>query len=132
VAAFVSIAGVRALVVDDDADARELVRRMLESSQAQVTTAASSEEAISFLREQPFDILVSDIGMPGEDGHALMRRIRTMTEGPARDIPAIALTAYARPEDRDKALGAGFQAHASKPVDTAALIATVARLAQRK
>jgi PAS domain S-box-containing protein len=131
-AAPVSIAGVRALVVDDDADARELVRRMLESSRAQVMTAASSAEAIGLLREQPFDILVSDIGMPGEDGHALMRRIRTMTEGPARDIPAIALTAYARPEDRDKALRAGFQAHAAKPVDTAALIATVARLAQRK
>ena len=76
-------------------------------------------------------MLVSDIGMPGEDGYALMRRVRALGRGDGGDIPAVALTAYARPEDRDEALRAGFQMHLAKPVEPAELIAMVASAARR-
>jgi signal transduction histidine kinase/CheY-like chemotaxis protein len=120
--------GLRVLVVDDDADARELARRLLESCEARVSMAASTEEAMHALAGQRFDVLVSDIGMPGEDGYALMRRVRALPPERNGDIPAVALTAYARGEDRLKAIRAGFHVHAAKPVDPAELIAAVANL----
>src|SRR4051812_27636358 len=124
------IAGLSVLVVDDDQDARQLVKRLLEECSASVTTAASAGEAAALLERTRFDVLVSDIGMPGEDGHALMRRVRAL--GPGRgDIPAIALTAYARPEDRLQAVRAGFQMHLAKPVEPAELVAVVASVAKR-
>jgi signal transduction histidine kinase/ActR/RegA family two-component response regulator len=126
------IAGKRVLVVDDDADARDLVRRLLEECAVDVSTAASAQEALAQLEGAPFDALVSDIGMPGEDGHALLRRVRTLPDPSRASVPALALTAYARPEDRAKAIQAGFQMHASKPIDPSELVALVAALVRRK
>jgi CheY-like chemotaxis protein len=120
--------GIRVLVVDDDEDARELARRLLESCKAEVLTAASTPEALQVLEGAAFDVLVSDIGMPGEDGYSLMRRVRSLPAEQNGDIPAMALTAYARGEDRVKAIRAGFHMHAAKPVDPAELIAAVANL----
>jgi CheY-like chemotaxis protein/two-component sensor histidine kinase len=119
--------GVRVLVVDDEPDARSLIERLLEDCEATVTTAGSASEALEHVVREPPDVLLSDIGMPKEDGYSLMRRIRRLS-GEASRIPAIALTAYARSEDRTKALQAGFQIHLTKPVEPAKLIATVARL----
>jgi CheY-like chemotaxis protein len=96
-----------------------------------VTVAASSDEALDFVRRERFDVLVSDIAMPDKDGHDLIRAVRGMAKEQNGEIPAMALTAYARPEDRLKALRAGFQMHTAKPVDPAELIAIVASLARR-
>ncbi len=125
------IAGVRVLVVDDDPDARDLVKRLLEECRAVVTTAGSGPDALDLMRRQRFDVLVSDIGMPGEDGHELIRQVRLLKPAEGRDTPAVALTAYARVEDRAKAIGAGFERHAAKPVEAAELIALVAALANK-
>ena len=126
-----SLANVRVLVVDDEPDARDLLRQLLEECDAEVATASSAAEAIERLQNHRPDVLVSDIGMPGEDGYALIRRIRTRGPDGQVDVPALALTAYARSEDRVKALEAGFQMHLSKPVEPAELIAVVASLARR-
>jgi PAS domain S-box-containing protein len=125
-----AIAGKRILVVDDEPDARELVKRLLEECGARVTTAGSSDEALAIAAAREFDLLVSDIGMPGKDGHELMRALRALGPGGNGDLPAIALTAYARPEDRVKAIRAGFRMHAAKPVEPAELVAMVASLAR--
>jgi signal transduction histidine kinase/CheY-like chemotaxis protein len=126
------IAGKRVLVVDDDTDARELVRRLLEECAVDVATAASAAEAFQRLQQEHFDALVSDIGMPGEDGHALLRRVRAMPDRVKAQTPALALTAYARAEDRAKAMQAGFQLHAAKPVDPAQLVALVDALVRKR
>jgi CheY-like chemotaxis protein len=118
-------------VADDEADARGLVKRLLDDCDAVVETAGSAAEAYDRLRKGRFDVLVSDIGMPGEDGYALIRRIRALPAEQGGRIPAIALTAYARAEDRMKAVLAGFQLHISKPVEPAELITMVASLAGR-
>ncbi len=125
------ITGVRVLVVDDEADARALIKRLLEDCQASVTTAATGAEAFERVQSERPDVLVSDIGMPGEDGYALIRRIRAL--GPERGgaIPAIALTAYARSEDRIKAVQAGFQHHVAKPVEPAELVTMIASLSPK-
>ena len=125
------VAGLRILVVDDDVDARDMVKRILEERRSVVSTAGSAEEAMRILGEKRFDVLVSDIGMPGEDGHALLRQVRALGPMGGGDLPAVALTAYARPEDRDKAMRAGFQLHVAKPVDPAELFALVASVARR-
>jgi signal transduction histidine kinase/CheY-like chemotaxis protein len=125
------VENLRVLVVDDDLDAREVVRRLLEEQRAQVWTAGSAEEALGQLGARRFDVLISDIGMPGEDGHALIRRVRALGPAQGGDVPALALTAYARPEDRASALRSGFQQHAVKPVEPGALFALVASLARR-
>jgi PAS domain S-box-containing protein len=119
---------VRALVVDDESDARELVQRLLQEAGAHVSTAASTRQALDRLDEQRFDVLVSDIGMPGEDGYELIRRVRERHD--ARALPALALTAYARAEDREKVMAAGFQHHVAKPLDPARVISLVASLVQ--
>ena len=126
------IQGTRVLVVDDDPDARELVKRLLEEFGARVSVAGSSAEAMDILGANAFDVLVSDIGMPGEDGHALVRRVRELPADRGGQTPAVALTAYARAEDRVKAIRAGFQMHLAKPVEPAELIAMVASLARRR
>ena len=123
-----ALGGLQLLAVDDESDARELIAMVLEHAGAKVTSAASASEAVRCLEELPFDALVSDIGMPGEDGYALMRRIRGAPSEATRGIPAIALTAYARIEDRRKALAAGFQAHVAKPIEPRELVEVIRRL----
>ena len=124
-----SLSGLRLLIVDDEADAREVMRFMLERGGAQVRTADSAAQALDAIREERPDLLISDIGMPVEDGYVLVRRLRAMEEGLGRRLPAIALTAYASEEDTRRALAAGFDAHLSKPVDPARLIDIAAGLA---
>jgi signal transduction histidine kinase len=123
------LSGLRLLIVDDEADAREVMRFMLERGGAQVRTAESAAQALDAIREERPDLLISDIGMPVEDGYVLLRRLRAMEEGLGRRLPAIALTAYASEEDARRAVGAGFDAHLSKPVDPARLIDIAAGLA---
>ena len=121
---------VKVLVVDDDRDARSLIQRILQDSNAVVATASSADEAMQALVRDAPDVLVSDIGMPGEDGYTLIRRVRALEGAPAA-VPAIALTAYARTEDQAKAIHAGFQSHLAKPVEPIELVAMVESLARR-
>jgi PAS domain S-box-containing protein len=123
--------GVRVLVVDDEADARELLRTVLERSGAQIKTAASSREAYDILQDWRPDVLLSDIGMADEDGYELIRRVRALPHKRGGSIPAAALTAYATAEDRLSVLTAGFQTHIAKPVEPLELTAIVAVLAGR-
>jgi len=122
--------GVRALIVDDEADALELIRRVLESQGALVTPVRSAEEALRLLESHRPDVLISDIGMPGIDGYQFMRRLRS-AEPKERRTPALALTAFARPDDRKHAILAGYQAHLAKPFDLAELAIVVAGLVGR-
>jgi CheY-like chemotaxis protein len=126
-----SLGGVRVLVVDDEPDARELVFTVLELAGATVEMAGSAAEALTMLRRQPPDVLVSDLGMPDEDGFELMRQVRAL--GPERGgaVPAIALSAYTRGEDKMRAAAAGFDSHVSKPVSADDLVAAIARLVDR-
>ena len=119
------------LVVDDEADARALVRRLLEDCHALVVTAGSAAEAMELVRAEKPDVLVCDVGMPGEDGYSFIKRVRALGPEQGGQVPSAALTAYARAEDRVKAILAGFQMHLAKPVEAAELIATVAGLAGR-
>jgi CheY-like chemotaxis protein len=119
--------GVRVLVVDDDAETRELLSHALTVTGALVTTAESAREAFEQLRTDGADMLVSDIGMPEEDGYSLMRRVRSLPGGRGR-IPAIALTAYAHPAHRLQAMEAGYQMYFAKPVELAVLQAALATL----
>ena len=125
------LSGVRVLVVDDEPDARILVKRVLETCGALVRTAGSGAEATALIAEEEPDVLVSDIGMPVENGYELIRRVRQLAPEHGGSIPALALTAYARSEDRMKAVRAGFQMHISKPVEPAELLTMVASLAGR-
>jgi PAS domain S-box-containing protein len=123
--------GVRVLVVDDDADARDLLRRVLDSAGAQANLAASADEALELLRSDLPQVLISDIGMPDTDGYELIRQVRALSEKEGRQTPAIALTAFARSEDRRRAIAAGYQMHLAKPVDSDELLTMVASLAGR-
>ncbi|WP_168060369.1 PAS domain-containing hybrid sensor histidine kinase/response regulator [Candidatus Manganitrophus noduliformans] len=121
--------GVEVLLVDDEADARELLTLILQRSGARVITVSSTREAIDRLKRKKPDLLVSDIEMPGEDGYSLIRKVRAReAERGERSVPAVALTAYAGRADRRRALMAGFQKHVPKPVDPAGLVAVVAGL----
>jgi CheY-like chemotaxis protein len=126
----ITLAGVKVLVVDDEADAREVVRRVLTASGAEVATAASAAEALAVVGEFAPGVLVSDVGLHGEDGYELIRKVR-MLGGDAGRVPAVALTAFARLEDRTRAMLSGFQMHLAKPVDARELVVTVATLASR-
>jgi CheY-like chemotaxis protein len=121
----------KVLVLDDEPDARQLVQSVLEAGGAVVKTAASVAEALELIPREPPDVIVSDIGMPELDGYDFIRRLRLLPRQEGGRIPAVALTAYARAEDRRKALLAGFQNHASKPVDPQELVVVVANLAGR-
>jgi CheY-like chemotaxis protein len=123
--------GVRILVVDDEPDARELVRATLTQCGAEVTEVASVRAALEALEGARFDVLVSDIAMPDEDGYSLIRQVRSREAEGGGGIPALALTAYARIEDRMSAIDAGYQQHAIKPIEPAELAAAVATLAGR-
>jgi signal transduction histidine kinase len=123
-----SLSGLRILVVDDDDDGRELIAQVLAGSGAIVATAASASEGFDAIRRSPPQILISDIGMPGEDGFSFIRRVRALGRTGGGAMPAIALTAYTRHEDRTKALAAGFTTHIGKPVNPDELVAAVANL----
>ena len=120
--------GLSVLVVDDDDDSRQVVEAHLERHGAHVLNAASAAAALDLLQREHIDVLLSDVAMPGEDGYTLIRKVRALNTLETAAIPAVALTAFARNEDRQQALQAGFQLHLPKPVDTHSLIATVARL----
>jgi PAS domain S-box-containing protein len=123
-----SLAGIHVLVVDDEADARDVVSAILERAGAEVAAAASAGEALDMLTRWGAEVLVSDIGMPDEDGYALIKKVRNLGSDKHGDIPAVALTANARTEDRSTTLAAGFQMHIAKPVDPAELTQVIGRL----
>jgi CheY-like chemotaxis protein len=123
-----ALRGLRVLLVDDEPDAREALTGILRVHGADVEAAASAAEAIDALQRQRFDVLLADIGMPGADGYDLIRYVRGLEANSSAHVPAVAVTAFSSDLDRRRALDAGFQVHLSKPVDPAALIATVAVL----
>ena len=125
------LSGVHVLAIDDEADSLGLLRVVLEAAGARVTTASSGPAALGMLESIKPDVLVADIGMPEMDGFELIKRVRAMTSPHARDLPAAALTAFARSEDRTKALQHGFEMHLAKPVDPGELVASVATLVRR-
>jgi CheY-like chemotaxis protein len=125
------LSGLRILVVDDEADARHLLRQILEECGAEVLAAAGVEEALALLRSGRPDLLVSDIGMPGADGYQLLERVRALGDPALANLPAIALSAFARSEDRTRAVRSGFALHLSKPVESASLVASVASAVRR-
>jgi CheY-like chemotaxis protein len=118
----------RVLVVEDDSETLEMLKFILEQCQAEVTAALSVNEALQILEHSGFDVLVSDLAMPDRDGYDLIREIRKRAPDRGGNIPAIALSAYTRPQDRAQALAAGFQLHLSKPIDPSDLVAALARL----
>lgn len=131
------LTGLRVLIVDDDPDTRELIVGALEQCHARVTAVTSAPEALAALAQTPrpsgpdqapFDVLISDIAMPGEDGYSLIRKLRALPSETGGRIPTIALTAYARGEDRTRALLAGFDRHVAKPIEPAELLVTLANL----
>lgn len=126
------LAGIRVLAIDDEADARELIKRILTSRGAIVETAGSAAEALECLNATRPDVFITDIGMPGEDGYSFIRKLRQRATDRGGNVPAIALTAFARSEDRRRAILSGFQMHIAKPVEPSELIAIVASLATRK
>ena len=125
------LTGVKVLVVDDNGDARVLVQRMLEGCGAIVTTAATVVDALFAVEHVRPHVLVSDVAMPEVDGYELLRRIRALGQSRGGGVPAIALTAFARSEDRLRALRAGFLHHIAKPLEPSQLVATVASVVGR-
>jgi CheY-like chemotaxis protein len=122
---------VRVVVVEDEADSRDILGDLLRAWGADVTTAASAAEALVAFNDAPPDVLVSDIGMPRMDGYELLREVRKRGDREGGRVPAVALTAYADAESRRLALESGFDEHVTKPADPKALVAAVARLAGR-
>jgi signal transduction histidine kinase/ActR/RegA family two-component response regulator len=127
----VNLGGVRVLLVDDETDSRDFLSMTLRQCGAEVTALGTAEEAVSVLQRERPDVLVSDIGMPGEDGYALIRRVRALGAERGGQVPAVALTAYAKGEDTTRALSAGYQVHLPKPVEPTELATAVATLAGR-
>jgi len=124
--------GVRALVVDDDPDARELLTTLLEARGILVRSAGSVREGLAALEREVPDILVSDLAMPDQDGHELIRSIRGRPATSGGLVPAISVTAYARPGDAADSLLSGFQIHLTKPIDPVELFSAVERLTPRR
>jgi PAS domain S-box-containing protein len=123
-----NLSGLNVLVVDDELDARQLIKVILEQAQASVITAGSTVQALELLESNKPDVLVSDIGMPEEDGYQFIRQVRSLPPAQGGKIPAVALTAYARQEDRKLALLSGYQMHITKPVEPSELIAVISSL----
>jgi signal transduction histidine kinase/ActR/RegA family two-component response regulator len=126
-----SLSGLRVLVVDDEADTRDMLRAVLEHCKIEVITAGSASEALEAIVQVRPDILITDLGMPEEDGYSLIAKVRELPAERGGQIPAAALTAYVRAEDRVKVLRAGFQLHVPKPIEPAELVTVVANLAGR-
>jgi CheY-like chemotaxis protein len=122
-----SLRNLSILLVDDDRDAIGMVRRFVEDRSGRVEAASTAAQALDILDREPFDMIVSDIAMPGGDGYSLIAEIRRR----GLTIPAVALTAFARADDQARALAMGYQAHVAKPVDPAELLGTLVRLAGR-
>jgi CheY-like chemotaxis protein len=120
--------GTRVLLVDDDSDARSLISRILEDRGARVRAATGAKEALRILDTEHFDVLVSDIGMPEVDGYGLIGMVRQLPRDRGGTLPAVALTAFAQPSDRTKAISAGFQSHVAKPVEARELVTTIGTL----
>jgi CheY-like chemotaxis protein len=127
-----ALRGVRVLVVEDEADSRDTLCWILKLHGAESIPAASGAEALDLVQSARADILVCDIGLPDQDGYRLLKKIRQLPRAAGGAIPAVALTGYARVEDRVRALDAGFQTHASKPIEPAELVAVVASLTRAK
>jgi signal transduction histidine kinase/ActR/RegA family two-component response regulator len=127
----VDLAGLRVLVVEDEADARHLIKRVLMQARAEVITASTAAEGLQLLGQQQPHVLISDIGMPGMDGYQFIRKVRRRSPDRGGQVPAIALTAFARSEDRTRAMMAGYQMHIAKPIEPQELVATVANVAGR-
>ncbi len=122
------VAGLRVLVLDDDADSRDLLAALLEGYGLNVRTAASAQDALDAIAEGCPDVVVSDIAMPGEDGYTFLKRLRSMPDEASQRVPVVALTAFARGEDRLRALRAGFAMHVTKPVEARELLAVLAKV----
>jgi len=127
-----SLKGISVLVVDDEPDARELVKRVLEECGARAAVVASAQEGLSSLKRELPDVILCDIGMPEQDGYAFIKTVRRLSAEEGGNTPAAALTAFARAEDRTRALRAGFQIHVAKPVEPTELTAVVATLAVKR
>ena len=125
------LSGLNVLLVDDDSDTLKLMETALKRRQANVTAVSSAGEAIQAISRRRPDVLVSDIAMPDEDGYGLIEKVRLLEHGESEAIPAVAITAYAKDEDRERALSAGFQIYLAKPVELTELISVVARAAKR-
>ncbi len=125
----VSLAGIRVLIIDDEQDARDLVASVLEFAGAEVLLAASALEGVHVVKNRRPDVIVSDIGMPDRDGYQFIRDVRALESGFGGRTPAIALTAFARSEDRTRAMLAGYQVHMSKPIEARELVATIQSIA---
>ncbi len=126
-----SLAGLLILVVDDEEDTRQLLTQSLTFYGATVISAASAAQGFTELTDKNPDVLVSDIGMPDEDGYSFIRKVRTLSDGKLKDIPAVALTGFARAQDRMRALSSGFQNHVAKPVEPDELVMVIASLTGR-
>jgi CheY-like chemotaxis protein len=127
----VKLTGVTVLVVDDELDARTLIAHVLEQCEAIVFCAASAAEGLQLLRLHSPHVLISDIGMPVIDGYQFLRQVRQLPPDAGGQVPAIALTAFARSEDRTRAMMAGYQVHIAKPIEAQELVATVGSLTGR-
>lgn len=125
------LSGLHVLLVDDDSDTLKLMATALTRRQANVTAVSSAGEAIQAIRQQRPDVLVSDIAMPDEDGYGLIEKVRSLENGETQSIPAVAITAYAKEEDRERALSSGFQIYLAKPIELRELVSVVARAARR-
>jgi signal transduction histidine kinase/CHASE1-domain containing sensor protein/CheY-like chemotaxis protein len=125
------LSGLNVLLVDDDSDTLNLMATALKRRQANVTAVSSAGEAMEAIREQRPDVLVSDIAMPGEDGYGLIQKVRSLDNKEAQNIPAVAITAYAKDEDRARALSSGFHIFVAKPIELGELVSVVARAARR-
>lgn len=125
------LSGVNVLLVDDDSDTLKLMATALTRRQANVTAVSSAGEAIQAIRQQRPDVLVSDIAMPDEDGYGLIEKVRSLDTAETQSIPAVAITAYAKEEDRERALSSGFQIYLAKPIELRELVSVVARAARR-
>jgi signal transduction histidine kinase/CHASE1-domain containing sensor protein/ActR/RegA family two-component response regulator len=125
------LSGVNVLLVDDDSDTLSLMATALKRRQANVTAVSSAGEAMQAIRQKRPDVLVSDIAMPDEDGYGLIERVRSLENGSSLDLPAVAITAYAKDEDRERALSSGFQIYLAKPIELTELVSVVARAVRR-
>ena len=127
---YITLSGIKILVIDDESDSRELINEVLTECDADVITAASAAEGLELLQSRRPDVIISDIGMPEKDGYQLIREVRNLPAAHGGKTPAIALTAFARSEDRTRAMMAGYQMHLSKPVESHELIATIGSLSK--